>query len=68
MNGDVKWVFSTKLMISFRSARKLSNHLGLKSILLRNQLDHLNVSKKRVKVCENVNKTENFASSVTLKT
>ena len=27
MNGDVKWVFSAKLMISFRSARKLSNHL-----------------------------------------
>ena len=27
MNDDVKWVFSSKLMISFRIAGKLSNHL-----------------------------------------
>ena len=56
-------------MMSFRSARKLSNYLVRAKIYPNERsIGTFKYDKKRYKVYENVNKTENFTSSVSQKT
>ena len=68
MNDKCKWIFSSKLMISFRSASKLNNYLVRPKIYaIERSVGSFKCVKKRCEVCENVNKTKTFTSSVTLK-
>lgn len=62
-------MFSQKPVISFRSARKLSSYL-LKAKLYRIQrtVTSFKCTKKRCKVCQNVNITDSFTFSVTQNT
>ena len=68
MNDKCKWIFSSKLMISFRRASKLNNYLVRPKIYaIERSVGSFKCVKKRWEVCENVNKTKKFTSSVTLK-
>ena len=55
-------------MISFRRASKLNNYLVRPKIYaIERSVGSFKCVKKRCEVCENVNKTKKFTSSVTLK-
>lgn len=69
INDEVKQAFSPKPMTSFRSASKLSNYLVRAKIYpIERSAGSFKCSNKCCQVCENVNKTENFTSSVLIKT
>ena len=58
--------FSTKPMISFRSARKLSNYLVRAKMYPINRIvGSKNCGSKRCEVCVNVNERSTFTSTVT---
>ena len=68
MNDEVKKVFSPKT-ISFRSARKLSSYLvEAKLYPIDRTVGSFKCTKRRCEVCENVNITDSFTSSVTQNT
>ena len=68
MSDEVKKVFSPK-PISFRSARKLSSYLlRAKLYPVERTIGSFKCTKKRCEVCENVNITDSFTSSVTQNT
>ena len=69
MNDEVKKVFSTKPMISFRSARKLSSYLvRAKLYPIERTFGSFKCTKKLCEECEDVNVTDSFTSSVTQNT
>ena len=66
MNDEVKSVFSSKPVISFRSARKLSSYLvKTKLYPIERTVGSFKCTKKRGEVCKNVNINGSFNSSVT---
>ena len=66
MDQEVKKVFTTKPMVFFRSARKLSSYLvRTKLYLLKRKVGSFECKGKRCQTCLNVNETDPFASSVT---
>ena len=68
-NDEVKKVISPKPMISFRSARKLSSYLlRAKLYPIERTVGSFKCTKKCCEVCENVNITDSFTSSVTQNT
>ena len=69
MNGKVKRVFSPKLMLFFRNTGELSYYLVRAKIHpIERSAGSFKCGKTRCKLCHNANETENFTSSVTLKT
>ena len=65
-NDKVKKVFSPKPMISFRSARKLGSYLARAKLYpIKRTVGSLKYAKKSCELCENVNTTGSFTSSVT---
>ena len=66
MNNEVKKVFTHKPMISFCSARKMSNYLvRTKLYPEEGTKGSFKCGSKRCEVCQNVNETSTFASTVT---
>ena len=64
--SDFKKVFTPKLMISFRSARKTSNYLVRAKLYPEERTKgSFKCGSKRYEVCLNVNETSTFASTVT---
>ena len=69
MNDEVKSVFSSKPVISFRSARKLSSYLvKTKLYPIERTVGSFKCTKKRCEVCEKIHITDSFTSSVTQNT
>ena len=69
MNGEFKKMFSPKPMISFRSVSKLSSCLvSAKLYPIERTVGSFKCTKKSCDVCENVNVTHSFTSSVTQNT
>ena len=69
MNDEVKKVFSSKPMISFRSARKLSSYLVRAELYSIDRTDgSFECTKKCCEVCKNIDITDSFTSSVTQNT
>ena len=66
MDNKVKKVFTPKPMISFRSARKLSNYsVRAKMYPIGRTVGSKNCVSKRCEVCINVNETSTFTNTVT---
>ena len=66
MNDEVKKVFSSKPMISFRSARKLSSYLVTAKLYpIERRVGSFKCTKNCCEVCESINITDSFTSSVT---
>ena len=66
MDKEVKKIFTPKPMISFCSARKLSNYLlRAKMYPIERIVGSKNCGSKRCEVCINVNETSTFTSTVT---
>ena len=66
MDKEVKKVFTRKPIISFRSARKLSNYLvRAKMYPIERIVGSKNCGSKRCEVCINVNETSTLTSTVT---
>ena len=65
MGKDVKWVFTSKPMISFRIARKLSSYLlCAKRYHIERTVTSYMCERKRCEVCINVKETSTFTSTV----
>ena len=66
MDNEVKGTFSSEPMVSFRSARKLSSFLvRAKLYALKRKVGYAKCKKNESKVCNHVNNTTSFSSSVT---
>ena len=66
MNDEVKDTFTPGPMVSFRTSRKLSSYLvRAKLYPLERTVGSRKCSKKRCEVCENVQNSDTFQSSVT---
>ena len=69
MNREAKAVFSPGLMVSFRSARRISSYLvRAKLYPLERCVGSRQCKKRRCEVCTNVTETDTFSSTVTGKT
>ena len=69
MNDEVKDTFTPGLMLSFRTSQKLSSYLvRAKLYPLERTVGSRKCSKKRCEVCENVQNSDTFRSSVTSET
>ena len=65
MNNEVKKVFTSKPMISFRSTRKMSSYLVRAKLYPEERTKGSFIcGSKCCKVCLNVNETSTFASTV----
>ena len=66
MDNEVKRVFTSRLLISFRSGRKLSSYLvRAKLYPTERTVASYKCSGKRCEICINVNETSTFTSTVT---
>ena len=69
MDEEVKKVFNPGPMVSFRSARKVSNYLVRAKVYpLQRAVGSFKCKKSRCHGCLNVNETDTFTSTVTKKT
>ena len=66
MTKETKKVFSPRLMVSFRSPRKISSYLARAKLYPLDRVVGLTkCGKKRCEVCVNVSKTNTFSSNIT---
>ena len=66
MNDEVKRVFTPKLMVSFRSSRKISSYLvRAKLYPIERTVDSFRCASKRCEVCKYITETGTFTSSAT---
>ena len=69
INDKVKYTFTPRPMVSFRTSRKLSSYLvRAKLCLLERNVCSRKCSKKQCEVCENVQNSNTFRSSLTSET